>query len=87
MRPRLGSFHPEIQWGYIKDQICKLKSIFNNSNSTDQSDRIEGIVYKTNEKEIVVAYKELHDFEGLKQPLSLVMLANEVTHKRCKEAI
>lgn len=54
---------------------------------TDPSERIDGIVYRTNDNEVIVAYKEMYDFEGLKQPVSLVMLANEVTHKRCKEAI
>jgi uncharacterized protein YkvS len=33
---------------------------------TESSDRIDGIVYRTNDNEIVVAYKEMYDFEDLK---------------------
>ncbi|CDW76925.1 dna-binding protein smubp-2 [Stylonychia lemnae] len=55
--------------------------------STEGSDRIDGIVYKVNEDQIVVSFREMHDFESLRQPLSLVILANEITHKRCKEAL
>ena len=32
---------------------------------TDGQDRIEGVVYKVNEEEIVVSFKEMHDFVSL----------------------
>lgn len=47
----------------------------------------EGIVYKTTGDEITVAFNEMQDFEAFKQPLALVVLANEVTYQRCKMAI
>ena len=46
----------------------------------NSGDRIDGIVYKVNYEEIVIAFNEMHDFESMKQPLSLVLLANEVTY-------
>lgn len=47
----------------------------------------EGLIYKVSEKEIVVAFNEFGDYERLKQPLTLVKLANEITYKRQKMAI
>jgi len=33
-------------------------------------------VYKVSNDEIIVAFNEMHEFEQMKQPLSLVLLAN-----------
>ena len=48
---------------------------------------MDGIVYKVNNEEIVIAFNEMHEFESMKQPLSAVLLANEVTYQRCKMAM
>lgn len=47
--------------------------------SGDQ-EKVDGLVYKVSNDEIVVAFNEMHEFEQFKQPLSLVLLANEVTY-------
>jgi len=44
-------------------------------------------VFKVNEEEIVVAFNEMQEYEEMKQPICLVILANEITYKRCKMAI
>ena len=56
------------------------------SNNTEGG-RAEGIVYKVSEEELVIAFNEMHEFESMKQPLSAVLLANEVTFQRCKMAL
>ena len=57
-------------------------------NAKDSSDsKIDGIVYKVANDEVVVAFNEPVEPDQLKQPLSLVMLANEVTYQRCKMAL
>ena len=44
-------------------------------------------MYKVSEEELTIAFNEMHDFENMKQPLSAVLLANEITYKRCKMAL
>jgi hypothetical protein len=48
---------------------------------------IGGIVYKVNNEEIILSYNEMHEFESLKQPVTGILLANEITYKRCKIAL
>jgi hypothetical protein len=53
-----------------------------------QSDvKIDGIVYRVTQTEIIVAFMVLKDFEQLKQPVSLVLLQNEITYQRCRKAL
>jgi len=47
----------------------------------------EGVVFKVSDEEIVVAFNEMQEYEEMKQPICLVILANEITYKRCKMAI
>jgi hypothetical protein len=47
----------------------------------------EGVVFKVSDEEIVVAFNEMQEYEQMKQPICLVILANEITYKRCKMAI
>ena len=47
----------------------------------------EGTVYRTTGEDITITFNEMQDFESFKQPLALVVLANEVTYQRCKMAI
>lgn len=37
--------------------------------------------------EIVVSYNQMHEFDTLKQPITVIKLANEITYKRCKIAL
>jgi len=56
------------------------------SNTVDKGSA-DGIVYKVTNEELVIAFNEMHEFEAMKQPLSAVLLANEVTYQRCKMAL
>jgi hypothetical protein len=44
-------------------------------------------VYKVSNDEIILSYNEMHEFESLKQPVTGILLANEITYKRCKIAL
>ena len=46
----------------------------------EQAPSAQGVVYKVNYDEITVAFNEMQDFEQFKQPLALVILANEITY-------
>ena len=97
VRAKYLNSHQEILWVCFKLNSKYIKEILLMFR-TEGSDRIEGIVYKVNEDQITVSFREMHDFviinlfnnfnqDSLKQPLALVILANEITHKRCKEAL
>ena len=53
--------------------------------SSDTKSGVEGIVYRAGEKNVVVAFDEVP--ETLDPPLSLVMLANDITFQRRRDAI
>ena len=82
-----GGGDEEVESRTRKFSPGDIVGLIQGSQATETSDRIDGIVYRTRDNEIIVAYKEMYDFEDMKQPMSLVLLANEITHKRCKEAI
>ena len=52
-----------------------------------QNDKVEGIVHKVTNSEILISFNEMHDFENFKQPLNIALLANQVTYERCKNAL
>ena len=66
-----------------------IVGLYQSDRSQSSSERgcVDGIVYKVNNEEIVIAFNEMHEFESMKQPLSAVLLANEVTYQRCKMAM
>ncbi len=43
-----------------------IVGLIQGSQATETTDRIDGIVYRTHSNEIVVAYKEMYDFENMK---------------------
>ena len=68
------------------DIVGLFQSDRQTGNQADGS-KAEGIVYKVSQEVLTIAFNEMHDFENMKQPLSAVLLANEVTYKRCKMAL
>jgi hypothetical protein len=40
----------------------------------------EGTVYRTSDEEVTVAFSEMQPYEEMKQPLTLALLANEITY-------
>ena len=69
------------------DIVGLFQSDRHQGSNTTESGRAEGIVYKVSDEELTIAFNEMHDFENMKQPLSAVLLANEITYKRCKMAL
>lgn len=47
----------------------------------------EGVIYRVSNKELVISFNEMHDFENFKQPLSVCLMANQITHERCLRAL
>ena len=43
-----------------------IVGLIQGSQATETSDRIDGIVYRTRDNEIILAYKEMYDFEDMK---------------------
>ena len=56
--------------------------IFQSDRSVNNGDqnKVDGVVYKVSNDEITIAFNEMHEFEQFKQPLSAVLLANEITY-------
>lgn len=48
---------------------------------------IEGILYRISSTSLSIAVKEMVEEDSIKAPLTVVMLPNDVTHKRCTMAM
>jgi len=53
-----------------------------------QENKMEGVIYKVTPMEVVISFKQYFDFPADGgTPFTVVMLANEITFTRCKQAM